>query len=155
MNNNIYKRILEVIEEQLEAFKTIVNVDNTLGLNVSVEDITNYLEFEIKEENLKEEINNIIITEGHILSILKIINYLHFTSGEYTLFINSDNIGTITYLIKITNEIYKELGINVFINIDYNDNYNQYLNEDVTIIGSNRFVEECKNDFSKANFIIV
>ena len=153
---NIYIKLLEKIINEKESFDLLTDTDNTLGLNVTSEDIINYLEFSREGNELNGPlIGNIIITEGDILSILKIINDLKNYCGEYILYINNDNAGTITYLVKRANEIYKELEINVFIKIDYSDNYNAYLNELVSIIGSEEFILESEADFSNANHIIV
>lgn len=156
MNNSIYKKLLNKIQEELESFNMLIDADNVLGLNVGVEDIINYLEFASDDNSLNGPIlGNIIITEGDILSILKIINDLKNNTGDYILYINNDNIGTNTYLISRGNKIYKDLGINVNIRIDYSDNYNEYLDELVTVIGSEKFIKESEQDFSNANHIIV
>lgn len=154
MKSNLYKRLLEFISEERESFDMLISADNTLGLNVTSDDIINFLEFSI--DNLKNVImGNVIITEGDILSVLKLINDLITYEGEYTIFINDDNIGTITYLISRTNMIYKELNLNLNIKIDYSDNYNAHLNSLVTIYGSEDFIETTKVDFPNANKIIV
>lgn len=154
--NSIYKKILEIINAEKEAFDTLISADNVLGLNVTSEDIINYLEFVSDDNSLSGPIiGNVIITEGDILSVLKIINDLKNNTGEYILYINDDNLGTITYLISRANMIYKEFGLNLIIKIDYSDNYNAYLDTLVTIIGSLEFIEESKLDFSNANHIIV
>lgn len=154
--NNVYKKLLDKINVEKESFSMLVSADNVLGLNVSVEDINNYLEFAGDDNSLNGPIiGNIIITEGDILSVLKILNDLKRYNGEYVLYINNDNIGTISYLVNRTNTIYKELGINIKINVDYSNNYNEYLNELVNIIGSKKFIDECSKDFTNANHIIV
>jgi len=154
--NSIYKKILEIINAEKEAFDTLISADNVLGLNVTSEDIISYLEFVSDDNSLSGPIiGNVIITEGDILSVLKIINDLKNNTGEYILYINDDNLGTITYLISRANMIYKEFGLNLIIKIDYSDNYNAYLDTLVTIIGSLEFIEESKLDFSNANHIIV
>ena len=66
-----------------------------------------------------------------------------------------DNLGTITYLVKLANKVYQELNINVVLEIDYSKNYNRYLNELVTIIGSDDFVKTTSIDFPNANQIIL
>lgn len=153
---SIYKRLLEIINSELDSFEILINADNVLGLNVSTEEIINYLEFSSDNSSLNNPIiGNIIITEGDILSILKLLNDLKNYNGEYILYINDDNLGTITYLVSRVNNIYKENNINVQIKIDYSKNYNNYLNELVTIVGSETFINECSNDFSNANKIIV
>jgi len=78
-----------------------------------------------------------------------------YYEGEYTIYINDDNLGTNTYLISRANKIYKELNINVEIKIDYSDNYNSYINNLVTLYGSENFVETANIDFPNANKIIV
>ena len=156
MNNSIYKRLLEIISNELEAFNTLISADNVLGLNVTSEEILNYLEFAKDENSLSGPIlGNVIITEGDILSILKIINDLKYNEGEYLLYINNDNLGTITYLVSRANMIYKEFGINIKIQIDYSDNYNVYVNTLVSIIGSDAFILESKKDFNNANQIMM
>lgn len=156
MNNSIYKMLLNKIEEEKESFEMLISADNVLGLNVSSEDVINYLEFSSDDKSLNGPIlGNIIITEGDILSILKIINDLKNNTGEYILYINNDNIGTITYLVSRANKIYKELEMDLLIKIDYSDNYNEYLDSLVTVIGSETFIKESELDFSNANHIIV
>jgi len=156
MINSIYKRLLEKILEEKESFDTLISADNVLGLNVTSEDIINYLEFANDDNTLNGPIiGNVIITEGDILSILKIVNDLKNYSGEFTVYINEDNLGTNTYLITRANQIYKEYNMNLNIKIDYSENYNLYLKTLVTIIGSKEFIEESKMDFDNANHIIV
>lgn len=156
MNNSIYKMLLNKIEEEKESFDMLIDADNVLGLNVSSEDVINYLDFASDDKSLNGPIlGNVIITEGDILSILKIINDLKNNKGEYILYINNDNIGTITYLVSRANKIYKELEMDLLIKIDYSDNYNEYLDSLVTVIGSETFIKESELDFSNANHIIV
>ena len=156
MNNNIYKRLLEIIKGEEEDFKTLVDADNILGLNVTPEDIINYLEFTQDEKVLNDSIiGNILITEGDILTVLKIIHDIVNYSGKYIIHINDDNIGTNTYLVKLANKIYQELNLNVELEIDYSKNYNKYLNELVTIIGSDDFVKTVSYDFPNAKEIII
>lgn len=156
MKYDIYKRLLKVLLKEYESFEMLISADNVLGLNVSSDDIINYLEFSLNGQTLSAPIlGNIIITEGDIISILKILNDIAYYENEYILYINNDNIGTITYLVSRANEVYKELNVNVKINIDYSENYNAYLNELVTIIGSDDFVNTACNDFVNANQIIV
>jgi len=154
MNNNLYKRLLEFISEERESFDMLIEADNTLGLNVTCEGIFNFLEF-LNDLSKNVLAGNIIITEGDILSILKLIKDLMYYEGEYTIYINDDNLGTNTYLISRANKIYKELNINVEIKIDYSDNYNSYINNLVTLYGSENFVETANIDFPNANKIIV
>ena len=152
--NNIYPKLLEIISEEKESFDMLISADNILGLNVTSEDIISFLEFTNSETIINSPIiGNVIITEGDILSVLKIIHDLVYYNGEYILYINEDNLGTITYLVSRANIIYKEFNINVHIDIDYNENYNKYLNNLVTIIGSEDFVETAGIDFSNANKI--
>lgn len=156
MNHNIYRNLLSIIEGEKSSFQTLVDADNTLGLNVSVDDIISYLDFFNGNQALANPlVGNILITEGDILSILKIINDVSYHEGEFTLFINNDNIGTITYLVSRANKIYQDMNLNVKIIIDYSDNYNKYLNELVSVIGSKNFTETAKQDFSNCNQIIV
>ena len=155
-NNSVYQRLLKIINSEVNDFKTLVNVDNVLGTGVTSEEILNYLEFTQDGYVLNAPIvGNILITEGDILSILKIIHDIINYTGKYILYINDDNIGTNTYLVKLANKIYKELNINVVLEIDYSKNYNKYLNELVTIIGSDNFVKTVSYDFPNANQIII
>ena len=156
MSNNVYKRLLEIIKSEEEDFKTLVDADNILGLNVTPEDIINYLKFSQDEKVLNDSIiGNILITEGDILTVLKIIHDIVNYSGKYIIHINDDNIGTNTYLVKLANKIYQELNLNVELEIDYSKNYNKYLNELVTIIGSDNFVKTVAMDFPNAKEIII
>lgn len=156
MNNAIYKRLIGYINEENDAFKTLVDTDNVLGLNVTVDDIMNFLEFTNAELTLSGPlVGKVLITEGDVVTILKIIHDLPAYEGEYTLFINGDNIGVITYLVDRTNKIYDDLKCNVKINIDYSDNYNNYLNSLVTIAGSDDFVKSAAKDFKECNQIIM
>lgn len=156
MNNFIYNRLLEIIAEEKEAFDTLISADNVLGLNVSSDDLIDFLEFETSEKILKAPIiGNVIITEGDILSVLRVIHDIIYYEGEYILYINNDNVGTITYLINRANKIYQEANINIKIKIDYSDNYNAYLNSLVTILGSENFVKTSETDFKNPNKIII
>lgn len=156
MNNVIYKKLLTIIKDEKESFDMLIEADNILGLNVTSDDISNYLEFTSNEKILNSPIvGNIIITEGDILSILKIIHDIVFYEGEYILYINDDNLGTNTYLVSRANKIYQELDINVKITIDYSENYNAHLNSLVTIVGSENFVRTASNDFKNFNQAIV
>lgn len=153
--NKIYEKLLEIIISDRESFELLISVDNVLGLNVTSEDIINYLEFNTNSNTLNAPlVGNVIITEGDVLSVLKIIHDIVNYSGEYILYINEDNLGTITYLISRANMIYKNLGFNVNIKLDYSENYNAYLNNLVTIIGSENFVNTAILDFTNANKII-
>ena len=155
-NNNVYKRILEIIKSEEADFKTLVDADNVLGTGVTSEEVLNFLEFTQEDQVLNAPIvGSILITEGDILSILKIIHDIVNYSGKYIIHINDDNLGTNTYLIKLANKIYRELNINVLLEIDYSKNYNKYLNELVTIIGSDNFVKTVSIDFPNANQIII
>lgn len=155
-NNSVYQRLLKIINSEVNDFKTLVNVDNVLGTGVTSEEILNYLEFTQDGYVLNAPIvGNILITEGDILSVLKIIHDIVNYTGKYILYVNDDNIGTNTYLVKLANKIYKELNINVVLEIDYSKNYNKYLNELVTIIGSDNFVKTVSYDFPNANQIII
>ncbi len=156
MNNNVYKRLLEIIKSEEADFRTLVDADNIFDLNVTADDILNFLEFSSQDEILSAPIvGSILITEGDILTILKIIHDIVNYSGKYILFINDDNLGTNTYLVKLANKIYKEYNLNVEIELDYSKNYNHYLNELVTIIGSEDFVKTSVGDFQNANQIIL
>ena len=154
--NNIYSRLLQYIGEERSAFNTLVDTDDILGLNVTPREIIEFLEFSISSQLLPSPIvGKIIITEGDTLSILKIINDISRYNGEYILYINGDNAGTNTYLVSRANMIYEEFNLKVKINIDYSDNYNKYLNELVSIVGSDNFVSTASKDFDKANRITV
>jgi len=154
--NDVCEKLLNVINEENEAFDVLVQADNTLGINVSSEDIKNFLEFATDDFLIKEPIiGNILITEGDIISVLKIIHDIVNYEGVYTLYINDDNVGTITYLVSRANKIYHELNIDVSIKIDYSENYNSYLDSLVTICGSADFVKTASSDFSKANKVIM
>ena len=156
MNNSIYKNLLLKIIEEKQGFDVIINADNVLGLNVTSEDIINYLEFAPDTNSLNGLIvGNIIITEGDVLSIIKLINDLKIYTGEVTLYINDDTIGTNTYLAKTATDIYNNLELDLKIVVDYSNNYNAYVKSMVTIIGSKTFIEECENDFTNANKIVV
>ncbi len=155
-SNNIYKRLLQILNIERENFKILIDADSILGLNVLEEDIINYLEFASNDNAIKAPIvGNIIITEGDIISILKIIHDITHYEGVFTLYINYDNMGTIAYLINRANKIYQELNLNVKIEINFAENYNQYLNELVTIIGSEKFVNIAGIDFPNANKVAV
>lgn len=155
MINSIFIKLLQKINSEQKIFDTLVNADNVLGLNVTSSDIISYMEFTNADRVLNKSIlGNIIIIEGDILSVLKIIHDLVYYSGDYILYINNDNIGTITYLINSANNIYEDSNANVHIKIDYNRNYNKYLNELVTIIGSEEFVNTAYRDFKQSNLII-
>lgn len=156
INNGMFIRLLDYIKDDYESFKTLVDTDNNLDLNVKIDNIINYLEFTNEEKLINEEIlHNYIITEGDILSILKIIHDIVYYIGDYTLYINGDNIGTITYLVRRANQIYEEYEISVHIDIDYSNNYNKYLNKRVTVIGNNNFIKEISNDFTDSQNIEV
>lgn len=156
MNNDIYLKLLEIISADREAFDTLVNADNALGLNLTSNDIVNFLEFSAINKPVSYQIvGSTIITEGDILSVLKILRELVFYEGKYLLFINDDNRAINTYLVNKTNKIYKEMGINLEVEIDYSKNYNKHLNELVTAIGSEEFVNTVSKDFNNINKIIV
>lgn len=156
MKNKVYQKLLDVIKNELGSFDTLISADNVLGLNVTSEDVINFLEFSNTDKVLSAPIiGNILITEGDVLSVLKIISDLQYNTGEYVLYINNDNVGTNTYLVNRANKIYQELGIELVIKIDYSDNYNAYFDSLVSIVGGNIFNSECETDFSNANHIIV
>ena len=154
--NNFYIKLLEILLKEKDYFVKLVNSDNYLGVNAHSDDILNYLEFSNNDNNLSKELtNNIIITDGSILTILKILNDLKYYRGEYIIYINNDNIGTITYLVDRANRIFKDYKVNVKIKIDYRENYNYYLNSIVNIIGNEKFVNICSKDFIDSNNIIL
>ena len=155
MNNEIYNRLLEYIKLEKEAVDTLIRADNVLGLNVFSEDIINFLEFSSVEKFSGIIVGNILITEGDIISVLCIINLIANYNNEFILYINGDNEGINTYLVNRANMIYKELGLNVQLKIDYSENYNRYINELVNIIGSREFILECTNDFPNSNKIVM
>ena len=83
MNNDIFMNLLNKIMEEKESFDMLIDADNILGLNVTSEDIINFLEFNNSSELLTNNIvGNIIITEGDILSVLKLIHDLVYYEGE-------------------------------------------------------------------------
>lgn len=154
--NNVNDRLLEIIREEKEDFDMLINADNVLGLNVTSEDIMDYLEFTTSNNVLTAPIiGNIIITEGDILSVLKIIHNIVNYEGIYILYINEDNLGTNSYLVGRANKIYKELNLNVQLELDYSENYNKHINSLVNLIGSKDFVATASVDFNNANKIIV
>ena len=156
MNNDIYLKLLEVINAEREAFETLVNADNALGLNLTSNDIINYLEFSsINKPVSYQVVGSVIITEGDILSILTILRGLVFYEGKYLLYINDDNRAINTYLVNKINKIYKELCINTEVEIVYSKNYNKHLNELVTAIGSEEFINAVSKDFNNINKIIM
>ena len=156
MNNDFFMNLLDKILEEKDAFEMLINADNVLGLNVTCDDIINYLEFNNSSEALTNSIvGNIIITEGDILSILKLVHDLVFYEGEYYLYINHDNIGTISYLVSRSNEIYRNFNLPVHITIIYDDNYNKYLQDQVTILGGSDFINTAYKDFVNYHLIVV
>ena len=154
--NEVYNKLLEIINNDRISFDKVVNNDNKMGLGITAEEIINYLEFSINEDYLKAEIKeNIIITNGDVYGILKIIHDLAFEKGKYILYINANNISTNYYFIKMANKIYEALDINVKIKEDLSSNYNKYLNSKVILIGSQRFIDEAKGDFNNASIIVI
>ncbi len=154
--NEIYNQLLQVINYDREAFDKVVYADNPSGIGINSNDLIEYLEFSINEDYLNHEIKTkVIITNGDVYTTLKIIHDLAFEKGIYILYINDNNVSTNYYFVSMVNKIYEKLNINVNINIDMRKNYNDYLNEEVTIIGSSNFVREAKKDFTKANVIII
>jgi len=152
--SDFYSSLLKFISVEREAFNTLVSTDNVLGSNVTAEDIINYLEFSFEEKTLNAPlIGNVIITEGDIISILKILYDIMNYEGKYVIYINEDNAGTITYLVSRANKLYKQYNLNLELDIDYDKNYNKYLDELVTIVGSYKFVSETSKDLKKANKI--
>ncbi len=155
MNNNVYELLLNNISLNNELFNEIVNLDNTLGLNATYDDIIDYLEYSFVDNELPSEINSkIIITEGDILTILKILHDLVYYKGEFIIYINSDNMLTINYLVNVANNIYEKNLLDVRIRIDNSNNYNKYLDSNVIIIGSSNFVNTAYQDFNNYNLII-
>lgn len=156
MNNGIYSVLLEYIQKDEEAFNALVNSDNIYGLGTTKEEIIEYLEFTNEDYVLSSKINNnVLITEGDILSVLKIIHDITYYEGKYILYINNDNAAIITYIIKCVNRIFENYNLKIRIKIDYSRNYNDYLNIPVTLIGSEDFVNTARKDFSNAQQIIV
>lgn len=156
MNDTIYRKLLFKINEEKKSFNKLVDVDNNLGLNVKIEEIINFLELTKGEKLLKGVVvGNVIITEGDIIGILKIIHDLINLEGEYTLYINDFNNAINTYLVSKANSIYEELGKNIKIKIDYSRNYNNYLNDLVTLVGSQSFINAVAVDFTNPNKIII
>ncbi len=158
MNNVfIYRKLLDYFKEEEEEVKILISADNELGLLPTYDEVVEYLEYSFEEKTLNGPlVGNIFLTEGDILSTLKIVHDLVSSSeGEYTLFINEMNIGLNTYIIDKVNKIYDEYNLDLKINLDYHKNYNQYLNSLVTIVGSEDFVMTASKDFKNANQIIV
>ncbi len=156
MNNGIYDVLLEYLTNDLDNFSKLLNLDNPLGLGPTVDDILEYLEFTNTETVLEKEINNkVLITEGDILSILKIVHDLAFLEGDFLLYINAENKAIISYLIKIVNKIFVDYDLKLRIKIDYDLNYNAYKDTPVTIIGSEEFVNTAGKDFNNKELIIV
>jgi hypothetical protein len=154
--NNIFIALYNKIANQREDFSVLLNADRIDSVNININDILDFLEFSNDVKNLNGDINNhIIITEGDIMSILRIVHDLANEKGIYILFINDENKAVITYLINSANDLYKKMNIEVEIKIDYSRNYNYYLNDDVTIIGSDEFVNTAKDDFTNYEIIIV
>ncbi len=156
MTNNIYGELLKYIKEEMPSFQKIVNIDNTLSLNVTEDEIINYLEF--ASLNLEEKIpikGKVIITEGDVLTILKVINSLVSLKGRYTIYINNDNISINTYFVNRANLIIENLNLKAHLIVDYSLNYNKYLDKEVTIVGSEDFVMTAKQDFPLGNPVIL
>lgn len=151
----IYDKLLVVIQNNYDDFIRLVNADNTLGLNTTPEEIIDFLEFASDDLEVGEITSNIIITEGDILSILKVIGILTSYSGNYIIYINEDNINTNTFFIRIANMLYFKLGVNIKLKVDYSKNYNDYLEEKVMLIGSKNFASYAHDDFREVNEIIV
>ncbi len=156
MNNGIYDVLLEYLTNDLENFSKLLNLDNPLGLGPTVDDILEYLEFTNTETVLDKEINNkVLITEGDILSVLKIVHDISFLEGDFLLYINAENEAIISYLIKIINKIFIDYDLKLRIKIDYDLNYNAYKDAPVTIIGSEEFVNTAGKDFKNKELILV
>lgn len=157
MENSFYDRMLDVISGEREAFDILVSADDVNGYGVKSSEIINFLEYSSNEQfMLKDKIfGNILITEGDIMSILLILNDLCSYNGEYLLYINNTNMGTITYLVKVANHIYESVGLNVHLQIEYSKNYNNYINEDVSIVGCEELVMAASKDFNNPKKIII
>lgn len=156
MKNKIFIKLLDYIYKDKEVFDASVKADNTLGINISSNDIVDYLDYSFEDLTKTDQIRgNVIITEGDVESVLRAIKDLENYKGDYILFINKDNMAIISYFIKRANDIYKELNIPVKILIDYSDNYNKYINELVTIIGKETFINTVSKDFKNSNLVIV
>lgn len=157
MNNIfIYRKLLDYIKDDKEAFDILVNADNSLGLSPTSDDIINFLEFSSSDKTLDGPIvGKIILTEGDVLTTLRVIHDVIFYEGEFTIHINESNVGVNTYLVKRANKIYQSYNLNITLKLDYATNYNAYLNDLVTIIGSEDFVEVAALDFKNANQIIM
>lgn len=154
--NSVSSNLLSKILLEKEDFDMLINADNVLGLNVTSEDIINYLEFTTTDQVITSPIiGHSIITEGDILSILKVVLSLSKYEGTYKLFINEDNMGTNAYLVSRANNCYKDLNLNVDIDLDFSENYNKYVNEMVTLVGSKDFIETASKDFNNPNQIII
>jgi len=152
MNNIFINKLIDnlTMEPNIES---ILAIDNAYNLNVTYEEIINFLT-KISTQFIIPKINNdIIITEGSILDTINIIITISYNPKNYTLYINDTNNLTNTYLIDLSNKIYEELGIPAFIKIDYSRNYNNYLTNSVTLMGSKDFLETAKVDFHNPELI--
>ena len=89
MNNGIYSVLLEKITDNEDDVKRLISLDNPLGLGPNYSDMMEYLEFTNIDKVLGDnKFNKVIITEGDILSTLKVIHDLSFWENNYILFIN-------------------------------------------------------------------
>jgi len=150
MNNEVTKELLKNIDNDRESLNIILENDRIYN-PLKLDDLIRLIY--INKDSFLPFNGHTLLTEGDIEAIIKIIISLTRQEGNYILFINHSNIGTITYLIKAINKIYERLGINVFIEIDYSRNYNFYMNDHVTLIGSKDFVNTSKHDFIDAELI--
>ncbi len=156
MNNGIYELLSQKIINNIDEFNNLLNLDNPLGLEPTTNDILEYLEFTNTETVLNDNnFNNVIITEGDVLSTLKIIHDLSFYEGSYILYINDNNKAINTFLIRLACQIYNEYELNIKIKIDYSKNYNDFLEVPVTLIGSEEFINAAAKDFVNCNKIEV
>ena len=145
MNNGIYELLSQKIINNIDEFNNLLNLDNPLGLEpTNTETVLNDNNF-----------NNVIITEGDVLSTLKIIHDLSFYEGSYILYINDNNKAINTFLIRLACQIYNEYELNIKIKIDYSKNYNDFLEVPVTLIGSEEFINAAAKDFVNCNKIEV
>lgn len=151
MRVELIKKLLEYISTEREPLEILLKSDNEYE-PVCISDITNSLVSIANEEPLEIK-NKKLLTEGDILTILRIICSLISYTGDYILFINETNMGFITYIVDRANTIYESLNLNVKINIDYSKNYNSYLASTITLIGSEDFINTSKPDFINPELI--
>lgn len=119
---------------------TLLNYEQLVGL------LKNSKNF---SQSITETVN--VITDGNPEMVYRsLINY-----GKYINKIHVDRtfLGINKWLVERTNDYYKELGINTYINIDEGSSYLNYDDKTVVIIGEEEFAEGISNLFSKTEII--